>query len=127
MSKSNYRDLVVWQKARTLAVDIYRITQQFPRAEMFGLTQQMRHAAISIASNIAEGHGRRSSKDIMHFLRVSRGSLFEIETQLLIARDLAYLDEGRAASLAGAVLDVIRLLNGLIRHHQKLLSTAVAS
>jgi len=124
MSKSNYRDLVVWQKARKLAVDIYRVTQQFPRAETFGLTQQLRRAVISVPSNIAEGHGRRSSKDILHFLTVARGSLFEIETQIIIATDLEYIEAARSNTLVSQVLDVIRLLNGLIRHHQKLLSTA---
>ena len=124
MSKSNYRDLVVWQKARKLAVNIYRVTQEFPRAEMFGITQQLRRAVISVPSNIAEGHGRRSSKDILHFLVVARGSLFEIETQIIIATDLEYIDTARSDTLGRQVLDVIRLLNGLIRHHQKLLSTA---
>ncbi len=124
MSKSNYRDLVVWQKARKLAVEIYRVTQQFPRVEMFGLTQQMRRAVISIASNIAEGHGRRSSKDILHFLRIARGSLFEIETQVIIATDLDYIQPTCSEAVTRQLLDVVRLLNGLIRHHQKLLSTA---
>ncbi|MGZ5431779.1 MAG: four helix bundle protein [Thermoanaerobaculia bacterium] len=124
MSKSNYRDLVVWQKARKLAVEVYRVTQRFPRTEMFGMTQQMRRAAVSIPSNIAEGHGRRTSKDILHFLRIARGSLFEIETQILIATDLDYIEANRSEALARHALDVIRLLNGLIRHHQKLLSTA---
>ncbi|HET8774945.1 MAG TPA: four helix bundle protein [Thermoanaerobaculia bacterium] len=124
MSQSNYRDLVVWQKARIFAVEVYRVTQRFPRAEMFGLTQQMRRAAISVASNIAEGHGRRSSKDILHFLRIARGSLFEIETQLIIATDLAYIQPRHSETVTQQLLDVVRLLNGLIRHHQKLLSTA---
>ena len=124
MSKSNYRDLVVWQKARKLAVDIYRSTQHFPRSEMFGMTQQMRRAAVSIPSNIAEGHGRKSSKDILSFLRIARGSLFEIETQILIATDLDYIEPTRSEALARQTVDVIRLLNGLIRHHRKLLSTA---
>ena len=124
MSKSNYRDLVVWQKARKLAVEIYRNTQGFPRAEMFGMAQQLRRAAVSVPSNIAEGHGRRTSKDILSFLRIARGSLFEIETQILIATDLEYIERTRSEALAGQTVDVIRLLNGLIRHHQKLLSTA---
>jgi four helix bundle protein len=116
--KSKYRDLVVWQKARALAVDVYRVTQQFPRIEMFGLTQQMRRAAVSIVCNIAEGHGRRSEKDLLHFLGISRGSLLELETQILIATDLDYIDALRSDTLMNATLDVARLLNGLIRHHE---------
>ena len=116
--KSQYRDLVVWQKARKLAVDIYRVTQHFPRVEMFGLTQQMRRAAVSVICNIAEGHGRRSTKDTLHFLGISRGSLLELETQIVIATDLEYIDQARSETLVEGALDVVRLLNGLIRHHE---------
>lgn len=117
MSKSYYRDLVVWQKSRKLAVAVYRETRDFPRCEMFGLTQQMRRAALSVVSNIAEGHGRQSSNDILRFLVIARGSLFEIEAQTVIATDLEYLPEDRSEVLVAHTLDVIRLINGLIRHH----------
>lgn len=120
MSKSNYRELVVWEKARQLAVNIYHVTRAFPRDEVFGLTQQMRRAAVSVVSNIAEGHGRRSARNILSFLAISRGSLLELETHVVIATDLDYIDSDRSESLEGEVLDVVRLLNGLIRHHEKL-------
>ena len=117
MNKSNYRDLVVWQKARKLAVAIYSATRTFPKDEIFGMTQQMRRAALSVACNIAEGHGRRSAKDLLYFLGIARGSLLELETQIVIATDLAYLETDSANSLIHQTLDVTRLLNGLIRHY----------
>ena len=85
---STYRDLRVWQMAMRLVLDIYRRTQTFPREETYGLTVQLRRAAVSIASNIAEGKGRSSDKELLHFLSTAKGSLFEVETQLMIARDL---------------------------------------
>ena len=123
MNKSNYRDLVAWQNARALAREVYGATQDFPRSEMFGLTQQMRRAAMSIPSNIAEGHGRQSSKDILQFLRIARGSLFELETQILIATDLGFVTPECASQLQLAITSTIRPLNGLVRHHRKILST----
>jgi four helix bundle protein len=124
MSKSNYRDLVVWQKARKLAVAIYSVTRSFPRDEVFGITQQMRRAVVSVACNIAEGHGRRSAKDILYFLAIARGSLLELETQIVIATDLEYVRPQPSDTLVEQTLDVARLLNGLIRHYEKLLPTA---
>jgi four helix bundle protein len=84
---------------------------------MFGLTQQMRRAALSVVSNIAEGHGRQSSNDVVRFLVIARGSLFEIEAQTVIATDLEYLPEQRSETLVSQTLEVVRLINGLIRHH----------
>ena len=117
MSKSRYRDLVVWQRSRKLASDIYRTTQRFPKSEMFGLTQQIRRAALSVVCNIAEGHGRGSPNDIVRFLVIARGSLFEIEAQAILAADLEYLSVEHSDELVTQALDVIRLLNGLIRHY----------
>ena len=91
MSKSNFRDLKVWQRARVVAREIYRLTSEFPRHEIFGLAQQMRRAAISILSNIAEGQGRWSRADAKHFMRMARGSALELESQLVIAADLHYI------------------------------------
>jgi four helix bundle protein len=85
---NTYKDLLVWQKAKALAVEIYRATERFPKNEIFGLTSQMRRAAISVASNIAEGQGRGSKPDFVKFLCVARGSLLELETQLEIALEL---------------------------------------
>jgi four helix bundle protein len=117
MSKSSYRDLELWQKARVLASTTYRMTAGFGRSEMFGLTQQMRRAAISVPSNIAEGHGRHTDPERTHFLLVARGSLYELETQALIAGDLEFIDNTEAESLVERIMEVARLLNGLIRHY----------
>ncbi len=119
MSKSMYRDLVVWQKSRKLASSVYRLTRCFPRAEMFGLTSQMRRASISVVSNIAEGHGRRSVDDTIRFLVIARGSLLEIEAQTLVAMDLEFLDLDSGDKLVADALDAVRLLNGLIRHYEQ--------
>jgi four helix bundle protein len=88
-----YRDLIAWQKSTRLALDIYRSTQAFPKDELYGLTSQMRRAAVSIASNIAEGKGRFSRKEFVQFLYRARGSLLELETQLFIAGELGYVDQ----------------------------------
>jgi four helix bundle protein len=93
MTKQNYQDLLAWQKAMDLVITVYRCTEALPQAELFGLTSQMRRSAVSIPSNIAEGKGRFSAKELVHFLLQARGSLLELETQLLIAYRLGYLPE----------------------------------
>jgi four helix bundle protein len=115
----NYRQLEVWQKSRALATEIYRTTARFPKQEWFGLVQQMRRAAVSIPSNIAEGHGRWTSRDRIHFLLISRGSAFELETQLYIAGDLEYMTAERTDQLVARIHEIARMLNGLIRHYRK--------
>jgi four helix bundle protein len=92
----SYRDLIAWQKAMKFVIEIYNVTQQFPREERYGITSQLRRAAVSVPSNIAEGQARFSQKEFHHFLSQARGSLVEIETQLLIARDLGYLPTAKA-------------------------------
>jgi four helix bundle protein len=119
MSKSLYRDLVVWQQSRRLASSIYRLSCDFPRVEMFGLTAQMRRASISVISNIAEGYGRRSAEDTIRFLVIARGSLLELEAQAVVAIDLGYLNERAGTQLISQTLDAVRTLNGLIRHHEQ--------
>jgi four helix bundle protein len=119
---SNFRDLEVWKKTRVLARDVYRETRAFPRVEMFCLVQQMRRAALSVISNIAEAHGRSSNRDRLHFLVVSRGSLFELEAQTIIAMDLEYLTERTTDELIAQIAEATRLLNGLIRHYRTRLS-----
>lgn len=109
----------VWQRARELARDVYKETQAFPRIEIFGLTQQMRRAAVSVLSNIAEGQGRWSRSEARHFAVIARGSLLEIEAQITIAADLDYIDPSRAQVLVEMALEVARMLNGLIRHYDK--------
>lgn len=114
-----YRDLEVWQKSRRLATSIYRLSQAFPRSEMFGLTSQIRRASISVISNIAEGYGRRSTDDTIRFLVIARGSLLEIEAQTVVATDLEYLEPNASERLIAQILEAVRLLNGLIRHHEQ--------
>lgn len=91
MKTQSFKDLIVWQKAYTLVLEIYKITKDFPREEMCGLSQQMRRAAISLPSNIAEGYGRRHKAEYRQFLSVAYGSLSELETQYLLAIDLDLL------------------------------------
>src|SRR5258707_7778544 len=106
----SYRDLIVWQKAIAMVTDIYRATQNFPRQETYGLTSQIRRSAVSVASNIAEGQGRLSRREIRQFLGVARGSLVEMENQVVIAEKLGYLSKGEVLPFAYVSCDVIRLL-----------------
>jgi four helix bundle protein len=89
---NTYRELIVWQKAINLVEAVYRATKHFPQTELYGLTRQIRRAAVSIPSNIAEGQGRNTTKDFLHFLAVANGSLMELETQIIIARRLNYIE-----------------------------------
>jgi four helix bundle protein len=114
-----YKDLEVWQLSIALVVEVYRGTASFPREEMFGLTSQLRRAAVSVASNIAEGKGRFSDRELAQFLGIARGSIFEIETQIVIARKLGFLAENEASKLSNRCAEVGRLLNGLIRAVKK--------
>lgn len=111
----SYRDLIVWRKATEVALEIYRATQDFPRAEVYGLTSQLRRASVSIASNIAEGKGRYSRKEFVQFFYRARGSMLEIETQLYIAHELQYLEPKRYQRLQTDAVELGRILNGLIK------------
>jgi four helix bundle protein len=110
----SYRELIAWQKGMRLVTDIYTATQRFPSDERYGLTNQLRRAAVSVPSNIAEGQARFSQKEFRHFLSQARGSLVEIETQLLIAATLNYLAAGKSEELLAACDELGRILNGLI-------------
>jgi len=101
-------------KAKALATEIYRVTEPFPKAEIYGLTSQLRRAVVSVASNIAEGQGRLTKGEFGHFLGQARGSLFELETQLSIAVDLRYLAEDDFKRLKEQSSEVRKVLNGLI-------------
>ena len=109
-----YQDLIAWQRAKAFATNIYRATEHFPKTEIYGLTSQLRRAAVSVASNIAEGQGRLTRGEFCHFLGQARGSLLELETQLAIAVDLALLEEGEFCNLQKKSSEIQRLLNGLI-------------
>jgi four helix bundle protein len=113
MAGKCYRDLIVWQKAFELAMAVYEATAHFPREERYGITSQIRKAAISIPSNIAEGQGRRSKREFRHFLFIALGSLMEVETQILISKALTYLKSSQTEKLLAKIAEVGRLLNGL--------------
>ncbi len=110
----SYRDLVAWKKAMRLVSSVYRCTQAFPRSETYGLTSQLRRAAVSVPSNIAEGQARLSTGEFRHFLGNARGSLMEVETQILIAQELGYLEQKEIETLLGETGELGRILNGLL-------------
>jgi four helix bundle protein len=110
----SYRELIAWRKAMRFVTDIYEATRAFPKEELYGLTNQLRRAAVSVPSNIAEGQARFSPKEFRHFLSHARGSLVEIETQILIAQDLKYLPPATGTALLREAAELGRVLNGLI-------------
>jgi four helix bundle protein len=115
----SYRELHVWQKAKSFAVQIYQTTEQFPRSEIYGLTSQIRRAVASVSSNIAEGQGKFTSGEFRHFLGQARGSLLELETQLAIALDLNYLKPDQHELLDHDAYQVLGFLNRLIKFLRK--------
>jgi four helix bundle protein len=110
----SFRDLVAWQKGMDLVVAVYRLSQSFPTEERFGLAAQVRRAVVSVPSNIAEGHGRRTRSDFVHFLDIARGSANETETQLLIAERLGFISPERNAPVLKLVDEVQRLQKALV-------------
>ena len=114
MKVKNYQDLIVWLRAMDLVEEIYRASKSFPREEIYGLTSQIRRAAVSVPSNIAEGQGRRTTADFLRHLSIAYGSLREVKTQALISARLHYLSQGNANDLPEGAGEVGRLLNGLM-------------
>ncbi|WP_109680619.1 four helix bundle protein [Xanthomarina spongicola] len=112
-SIKSYKELLVWQKAMALVTLIYNLTKTFPEDERFGLTSQMRRCSVSIPSNIAEGWGRLSRKNYIQFLRISRGSLYELETQILITKQLNYINDSE--KVESLIIEISKMLNSLIR------------
>lgn len=112
-NKTSYRDLKVWQKAIMLAKNIYFMTEGFPKREHFGLSSQMRRAAVSIASNIAEGAARHSNKEFVHFLVIARGSLAELSTQIVIASEVGFLEAVHQETLESQCNEISKMLSGL--------------
>jgi four helix bundle protein len=110
----NYADLIVWQKAMDFVEMVYGVSGRFPKEELYGLTSQVRRAAVSIPCNIAEGQGRRAPRDFQRFLSIAYGSLREVETQILIAERLHYLDPAKRTDLMDTAAEIGRLLNGLM-------------
>lgn len=111
----SHRDLIAWQKSMELAVVIYEYTADFPRYELYGLTSQIRRAAVSIPANIAEGQGRRSKPEFSQFLVNARGSLLELDTHLELALRLKYVSAGQYERIHRQVAEVGRIMNGLLR------------
>jgi four helix bundle protein len=110
-----YRDLMVWQKSMQLAASIYQVSKQFPREEMYGITSQMRRSAVSIASNVAEGHGRLNAKEFGQFLGIARGSTYELQTQLELAKELQIGGADQIEQCLEMSEEVGRMLYSLIR------------
>ena len=115
----SYRDLIVWQKSMMLVTQIYLITKELPNNELYGLTSQIRRSSISLPSNIAEGYGRNSTNDYIRFLQIASGSLYEVQTQLEICRNLEYLSKDIFNEIYEQSREIERMLNSLIRKIKK--------
>ncbi len=115
MAVKSYRELIAWQKAINLVQAVYRATATFPKEEIYGLRSQVRRSAISTASNMAEGQGRKSTREFLNFLSIARGSLCEMEPQVILAERLGYFDASICSELLNLAAEVGRLINGLSR------------
>lgn len=112
----NFKELLVWKKSIELVTEIYEITATFPSEEKFGLVSQIRRAAVSIPSNIAEGNSRRSSADYIQFLKIARGSGAEVETQIIISKNLGFIEEAKCEELTLKITEIMKMINGLINY-----------
>lgn len=119
MPVQSYRQLIVWQKVMDFVAEIYRVTRTFPKEETYGITSQLRRAAVSIPSNIAEGQGRQTTGEFRQFLGHASGSLLETETQVLLSGRLEYLDHKTADMLIAQAAELGRVLNGLMNSLEK--------
>ena len=115
----DYKDLNVWKKSRALTAEVYRVSEGFPRSEMFGLTSQMRRAAMSIVLNIAEGKGRWTTRDQGSFIITARASAQELEAVLYLAEDLKYMTPETSERLRKSTNEIGRMLNGLVKFYRK--------
>jgi four helix bundle protein len=111
----NFKELKVWQKSYKLCLKVYKITKKFPKTEVYSFTSQMRRAALSIPCNIAEGYGRKTTPDYLRFLYMSYGSICELETQILLAGDLEYIETDSFSELQSDIGEVERMLKALIK------------
>ena len=110
----SYQDLLIWQKGKEITLKVYQLTNSFPKEELYALTSQIRRCSISIPSNIAEGWGRGTDKNIINFLNISKGSLYELETQLIIAFDLKYINETQLNEILILINEVSKMIVSLI-------------
>ena len=113
MSRHNFKELLVWQKAKDLAKDIYHATNAFPKEEIFGLSQQIRRSAISILSNIAEGCGRGTDQQFLQYLQIAQGSAFELEAQVIIANELNFFELKTGEVFLNQISEIQKMINGL--------------
>jgi len=119
MPVQSYRQLIAWQKAMDFVAEVYKVTRTFPKDEMYEMTSQLRRAAVSIPSNIAEGQGRQTTGEFRQFLGHARGSLLETETQILLCERLEYLDRKTMETLIGHAAELGRILNGWMNSLEK--------
>lgn len=119
MAAESYTELLVWQQSRNLVNVVYKLTRSFPKEELFGLTSQIRRCAVSIPSNIAEGCGRQHPRDTLQFLYIARGSLYELETQLYLSLDQAYLSQEDFNTTVEGLTHCKKLLHGFINHYKQ--------
>jgi four helix bundle protein len=119
MENSSYIEMIVWKKARALVKLVYSITKDYPKEEIYGLTLQIRRAAVSIPSNIAEGIGRNHYKETIQFLYISRGSTYELETQIFLSYDMGYIDEPKLNEIIEQLIECKKLINGTINYYEK--------
>ena len=115
---ATFKDLIVWQKSHQFVLKIYESTKIFPKEEIFGLTNQIRRCAVSVPSNIAEGCGRNTSKETIHFLFIARGSIYEVETQLYLSLDQNYIEKEEFGNILSQVILCKKLLNGFINYYK---------
>lgn len=120
MNNSDYKDLKIWQKAMDLTAEIYQLVKLLPREETYAMSDQLRRASVSIPSNIAEGHGRDSDKEFVKFLCIAKGSLFEVETQLLLCNRLNMINENETLSAFSLITEIGKMINSLIKYRQSL-------
>lgn len=117
--KHNFKKLEIWIRSRNLVKEIYQLTQKYPKAELYGLTSQLRRAAVSVPSNIAEGCGRSTNRQLYHFLDISIGSICEVETQLYLSFDITYIQETELNRLVKEVTEIRRMLLKFQALHKK--------
>lgn len=110
----SYKDLLIWQRSKTLVVTVYKIVSKFPKEELFALTSQIKRCSISVPSNIAEGWGRDTNKNFINFLNIAKGSLYELETQLIIASDLKYIEISTAEEISIEINEISKMIVSLI-------------
>ena len=113
MKSSDYKQLIVWHKSMDLVVEIYALVKLLPKEELYALSDQMRRAVVSIPSNISEGLGRNSDKEFVQFLSVSRGSLWELETQLEVCERLNYIDNSKTSKARNLITEISKMINSL--------------